>query len=61
MDSDNTISGSKQYSRREILAGLASIPVIGVIGYGLFQHINDRNKKLAPLLDDISSILPKGI
>lgn len=61
MDSENTQHNSGKLSRRDILAGLAAIPVFGAIGYGLFNHFAERRKKNVPLLDDIQSIIPKGI
>ena len=32
-------------SRRDMLAGLAAIPVLGAIGYGLWSHQNEKASK----------------
>ncbi|NCC72015.1 MAG: Gfo/Idh/MocA family oxidoreductase [Sphingobacteriia bacterium] len=61
MDQEKNKDKSGKYSRRDILAGLASVPVIGLLGYGLVKNISDRQKKQSPLLDDLESVMPKGI
>ncbi len=48
-------------SRRDLLAGLASLPVLGLLGYGLFNHKTETARKSSSLLGDIDIIIPKGI
>lgn len=61
MDSENTTQNSGKFSRRDVLAGLTSLPVFGFLGYGLIRHFSERKRKNVQLLDDIDSIIPKGI
>lgn len=61
MDPENTPQNPGKFTRRDVLAGLASIPAFGFIGYGLIRHFNERKRKNVPLLDDLDSIIPKGI
>lgn len=51
----------KGISRRDMLAGLASLPVLGALGYGLFLHTSERNKYKSGLLKGIKPVLPSGI
>jgi predicted dehydrogenase len=49
---------SRKFSRREILTGLATLPVVSAIGYGLWKnklHYNELNRNL---LEDINVDLP---
>jgi predicted dehydrogenase len=51
----------KGISRRDVLAGLASLPVLGALGYGLFLHTSERNKYKSGLLKGVKPVLPSGI
>ena len=41
MSTENQDQNKSKLSRRDILAGLAALPVVGVIGYGLLQNKAD--------------------
>ena len=60
MKKDET-NDNKGISRRDLLAGLASLPVLGALGYGLFLHTSERNKYKSGLLKGIKPVLPSGI
>lgn len=61
MNSENPENDKLKFSRRDVLAGLVSLPVLGVIGYGLLKH-NENKKKLGlGLLQNIKPIIPEGI
>ncbi len=51
----------KGISRRDLLAGLASIPLLGVLGYGVFSHTDRQNKLKSGILKGIKPIIPPGI
>jgi predicted dehydrogenase len=61
MDSENNNDKSVKFTRRDVLAGLASLPVFGLLGYGLINNFAERKRKSVHLLDDIDAIIPKGI
>jgi len=45
----NASEGSKKFSRRQVLTGLATLPVIGAVGYGLWKnklHYKEMNRNL---------------
>jgi len=48
-------------SRRDILAGLAALPVVGVIGYGLLRNKAAAEKLNSSLLNDIRPEVQNGI
>ncbi|MDP2424511.1 MAG: Gfo/Idh/MocA family oxidoreductase [Bacteroidales bacterium] len=61
MNSDKTSNKAGKISRRDLLAGLASLPVLGLLGYGLVHHLTERKRHNVNLLDNTDSIIPKGI
>ncbi len=49
MDENTEQNTSRKFTRREIVAGLATLPVIGAVGYGLLKkktHYKDLNRNL---------------
>lgn len=58
---DNHDSNSKKFSRRDILAGLAALPVVGIIGYGLLRNKSEVKKRNSSLLGDINPEVQNGI
>jgi predicted dehydrogenase len=52
---------NKGISRRDMIAGLASIPVLGAIGYGLFLQHKDKINRTSGLLKNVKPIIPQGI
>ena len=61
MTKNKNPKGGKKFSRREILAGLASLPLLGVLGYGLYRHQAESSRQKLSLLQDIDPVIPKGI
>jgi predicted dehydrogenase len=61
MDQENNQSPSNYLNRRDVLKGLASLPVFGLLGYGLANHFSEHAKKRVQILDEVDSIIPKGI
>lgn len=58
MDQHEKDNSRKKFNRRDILKGLATIPALGVIGYGLWEG-NRRYKQMnRNLLEDINITLP---
>lgn len=60
MDQDKPKQPNK-LNRRDILAGLVSLPVLGVIGYGLYRQHTDYQKRNSNLLKNVKAVIPKGI
>lgn len=61
MNKDMPKKSSKKFSRRDLLAGLASLPLLGLLGYGLFRNQAAAARKSTNLLKDLDIIIPKGI
>lgn len=59
--SDNNQKPKKGISRRDVLSGLASLPLLGALGYGLYLNSQDRKKYSADILHNIKPVIPKGI
>ena len=57
---DQDINSGK-LSRRDILAGLAALPVVGVIGYGLLRNKSEAEKRNSSLLSEIKPEIQSGI
>jgi predicted dehydrogenase len=60
MAKENRKSNSS-ISRRDLLKGLASLPLFGVLGYGVYDHLAKLSKNRINLLDNTTSIIPPGI
>ncbi len=58
---ENKDKNSGKISRRDILAGLAALPIIGVVGYGLLKNKSDAAKLNSSLLSDIKPEIQSGI
>jgi len=61
MSTENQDQNKSKLSRRDILAGLAALPVVGVIGYGLLRNKADAEKRNSSLLSDIKPEVQNGI
>ena len=61
MNSENPENDKLKFSRRDVLAGLVSLPVLGVIGYGLMKHHESKKKLGSGLIRNIKPIIPAGI
>lgn len=61
MPDQETSGNPKKYSRREVLYGLATIPVIGAIGYGLLKRQSHYREINRNLLEGMHVELPGGI
>lgn len=61
MAQDNQGNNSGKLSRRDILAGLAALPIVGVIGYGLLRNKSEAEKRNSSLLSDLKPEIQKGI
>jgi predicted dehydrogenase len=48
-------------SRRDIIKGLASLPLFGLLGHGLVKHFSKLSKSRINLLGDANAIIPKGV
>ncbi|MDV7394272.1 hypothetical protein RZS08_23020, partial [Arthrospira platensis SPKY1] len=58
---DQQNHNKKGISRRDMLAGLASIPILGALGYGLYRHQMDKLQHKNGILKSLKPIIPKGI
>ena len=61
MKQEKKENNSGKLSRRDILAGLAALPIIGVVGYGLLKNKSDAEKLNSSLLSDIKPEIQSGI
>ena len=61
MSTEKQDQNNSKLSRRDILAGLAALPVVGVIGYGLLRNKADAEKRNSSLLSDIKPEVQNGI
>ncbi len=61
MEQENKDKKPVKLSRRDILAGLAALPVLGVVGYGLLRNKADAEKRNSSLLSDIKPDIQNGI
>jgi predicted dehydrogenase len=61
MEQGNQDNNPGKLSRRDILAGLAALPVIGVIGFGLLRNKSEAEKRNSSLLGDIQPDIQSGI
>jgi len=61
MEPDKNKAPGGTISRRDILAGLASLPILGIVGYGLLKNRADAEQKNSSLLGDIKPEIPAGI
>lgn len=53
--------GQSKLSRRDIIKGLATIPVLGVVAYGVGKRIAHYNKLNRNLLSDLNIALPQEV
>lgn len=60
MNQENN-SNKKGITRRDLLTGLASLPILGVLGYGLHLHAREREKYNPNILRSINPSIPKGL
>ena len=61
MTQENKDNKSGKISRRDIIAGLAALPIVGVIGYGLLKNKSEADKRNSSLLSDIKPEIQGGI
>lgn len=61
MDQENKNDNASTFTRRDIVAGLASLPLFGFLGYGLVNHFAGRKRHSAQLLNEVGAIVPPGI
>jgi len=61
MAQENNENPSGKISRRDILAGLAALPVVGIIGYGLLRNKSEAEKRNSSILKDIKPEIQAGI
>jgi len=61
MAQENQDKKSGKLSRRDILAGLAALPLVGIVGYGLLRNKADAEKRNSSLLSDIKPEIQSGI
>jgi predicted dehydrogenase len=61
MTQDNTDNSNKKFTRRDILTGLAALPLVGVVGYGLLKNKAASDEKNQSLLGDIKPEIQPGI
>lgn len=61
MANENKKDSSGNLSRRDILAGLAALPIVGVIGYGLYKNKISAENLNSSLLNDINLEVPNSI
>lgn len=58
MGQEENNKNEKKFNRRDIVKGLATLPVIGVIGYGLWQGKQKYNQLNQKLLEDLNIVMP---
>ena len=61
MAQENQENKSGKISRRDILAGLAALPLVGIVGYGLLRNKAEAEKRNSSLLSDIKPEIQNGI
>ena len=61
MAHENKNTDPGKLSRRDIIAGLAALPVVGVIGYGLMRNKSETDKRNSSLLSEIKPEILTGI
>lgn len=61
MEQENNTKETKKINRRDIIKGLAALPAFGILGYGLWSQLGEKQAGKANLLEDIGSIVPKGV
>jgi len=61
MESETNKTNQEGISRRDILTGLASLPILGIVGYGLFKSHAEAEQKNSSLLSEIKPEIPAGI
>ena len=61
MKPDHSNKVKNPITRRDLLAGLASLPFLGLLGYGLFRNKAETARQNSSLLSDIDVVIPKGI
>jgi len=61
MEQENQDNNKGKLSRRDILAGLAALPIVGVICYGLLKNKSEADKRNSSLLSDIRPEIQSGI
>ncbi len=58
MDKKENDNNEKKINRRDVVRGLATLPVLGVVGYGLWKGKQQYNQMSRNLLEDINVALP---
>ena len=61
MEQENQGNNSRKLSRRDVLAGLAALPLVGIVGYGLLRNKSEAEKRNSSLLSDIKPEIQSGI
>ncbi len=61
MANDKNENEKGKLSRRDILAGLAALPIVGIIGYGLLRNKSEAAKRNSSLLSEIIPEIQTGI
>ncbi len=58
---DNQEQETGKVSRRDMIAGLASLPVLGAVGYGIWKQYESKNRTVPTVLSQIKAVVPQGI
>ncbi|MFZ4549466.1 MAG: Gfo/Idh/MocA family protein, partial [Bacteroidales bacterium] len=61
MAQDKKENEAGKLSRRDIIAGLAALPIVGLVGYGLLRNKSEAAKRNSSLLIDIKPEIQTGI
>ncbi len=61
MANDKKENENGKLSRRDIIAGLAALPIVGLVGYGLLRSKSEAAKRNSSLLRDIKPEIQTGI
>ena len=61
MENNENNKNQTKFSRRDILAGLAALPLLGLVGGGLLNQKNQSTRLKSNLLSQIQPQMPSGI
>lgn len=60
-NNENSESSANKLTRRQIISGLAALPIVGAVGYGLLKNRSEAQKAKANLLSGIKPEIPTEI